>query len=89
MGLKKLAAKLSGYQDRLDAGKAPKIEIRHVRKVLEKLLKKEQELVERLDAADDPKERASLERKLRVAREHIARAQWLLQELSGKAAAGA
>ena len=36
MGMKKLAAKVDDYNDRLESGKASKIKPGHVRKVLEK-----------------------------------------------------
>jgi hypothetical protein len=81
MGLKKLAAKVADYNDRLDSGKASKIKPGHVRKVLEKLRKKEASLSEELADARDDDAKARLERKLEVAREHIARAEWLLREI--------
>jgi hypothetical protein len=73
MGLKKLAAKVANYNDRLDSGKASKIKPDHVRKVLKKLRKKEGSLSEELADARDDEAKARLERKLEVAREHIAR----------------
>ena len=82
MGLKKLAARVAEYQQRLDAGRARKIEPAHVEKVLGKLRRKEAELLSRLAAEDDAAERADLERKVRVAREHISRAEWLLGEIA-------
>jgi hypothetical protein len=82
MGLRKLAQKVAAYQERLEAGKAGTIEPEHVEKVLDKLRRKEAELLARIAAEADPDERADLDRKLRVAREHIARAKWLLAEVS-------
>lgn len=82
MGLRKLAQKVADYQQRLEAGKARTIEPEHVEKVLDKLRRKEAELLARITAEGDPDERADLDRKLRVAREHIERANWLLSELS-------
>ncbi len=82
MGLRKLAGKLADYQKRLEAGKARTIEPEHVEKVLDKLRRKEAELLARIATEADPDERADLERKLRVAREHIERANWQLSELS-------
>lgn len=82
MGLKKLAERLADYQERLEAGKARSIEPGHVEKVLDKLHRKEADLLSRLATETDPDERAGLEHKLRVAREHIVRAEWLLAELS-------
>lgn len=82
MGLKKLAQKVADYQDRLEAGTARTIEPRHVEKVLDKLRRKEADLLARIASETDPDERANLDRKLRVAREHIARAAYLLTEVS-------
>jgi predicted nucleic acid-binding Zn-ribbon protein len=82
MGLRKLAEKLADYQERLEAGKARTIEPAHVEKVLDKLRRKEADLLSRIAAETDEEKRADLDRKLRVAREHIARAEWLLAELS-------
>jgi len=82
MGLKKLAAKLVEYQDRVDAGKARKIEPEHVRKVLDKLRRKEARLADDLAGASDKDVREDLERELNIARQHIARAEWLLQEVA-------
>jgi predicted nucleic acid-binding Zn-ribbon protein len=82
MGLRKLAEKVADYQQRLEAGEARTIEPRHVEKVLDKLRRKEADLLARIAAETDPDERADLDSKLRVAREHITRAEWLLAELS-------
>ena len=82
MGLKKLAQKVADYQDRLDAGKARTIEPEHVEKVLDKLRRKEADLLARIATETDQDERADFDRKLRVAREHITRAEWLLAEVS-------
>jgi len=82
MGLKKLAAKVAAYRDRLDHGEASEITPDHVRKVLAKLQAKQAELEAKLDAATDPQDRTRLERKLGVARTQIARAEWLLDELA-------
>ena len=82
MGLKKLAAKVADYNDRLDSGKASKIKPGHVRKVLEKLHKKESSLIDELAEAENDKAKARLERKLEIAREHIARAEWLLGQIA-------
>ena len=82
MGLRKLAEKLADYQERLEAGKARTIEPGHVEKVLDKLRRKEADLLSRIAAETDADERADLDRKLRVAREHLSRAEWLLSRLS-------
>jgi hypothetical protein len=80
MGLKKLAAKVAQYNERLESGKASKIKPSHVRRVLEKLRAKESSLEAEIAAAGD-EERARLERKLEIAREQISRAEWLLAEV--------
>ncbi len=82
MGLRKLAEKVADYQQRLEAGKTRTIEPEHVEKVLGKLRRKEADLLARISTETDRDERADLDRKLRIAREHIARAEWLLAELS-------
>lgn len=82
MGLRKLAERVADYQKRLEAGEARTIEPGHVEKVLDKLRRKEAELLARIVTEVDPDERADLDRKLRVAREHIERAKWLLTEVS-------
>jgi hypothetical protein len=82
MGLRKLAQKVADYQKRLEAGKARTIEPGHVEKVLDKLHRKEAELLAQIVTESDSKARAELDRKLRIAREHIERAKWLLAEMS-------
>ncbi len=81
MGLKKLAAKMAEYNERLESGKASKIKPDHVKKVLEKLRKKSVELQADIASAHSTDKRARLERKLEVARAQEARAEWLLKEL--------
>ena len=82
MGLRKLVEKLADYQERLEAGKARTIEPGHIDKVLNKLRRKEADLLSRIASETNEEERADQDRKLRVAREHISRAEWLLAELS-------
>ncbi|MDU8943753.1 hypothetical protein [Ovoidimarina sediminis] len=81
MGLKKLAAKVADYNARLDRGAAGKIKPGHVRKVLRKLTRKSEELEQEIAATTDPDRKASLAIKLDVARQHIERAKWLLEQL--------
>lgn len=81
MGLKKLAAKVVEYNERLEDGKASKIKPRHVEKVLAKLRAKAGELEADIAAARSDDKKARLEGKLGVARQHIERAEWLLKEL--------
>ena len=82
MGLKKLAGKVADYNERLERGRANKIKPGHVEKVLEKLRAKETELKAELDAVHSDEKRARLERKLRIAEEHIARAEYLLEQVA-------
>lgn len=81
MGLKKLAAKVAEYNERLKDGKASKIKPEHVSKVLESLQKKAAELEAEAEKAHSPEKRARLERKLEVARAQKERAEWLLKEI--------
>ena len=81
MGLKKLAAKVAEYKERLESGKANKIKPGHVEKVLEKLRKKSIELEAEIASAHSFEKRARLEKKLKVARSQEERAEWLLKEL--------
>jgi hypothetical protein len=82
MGLKKLAAKVVEYNERLENGKASKIKPGDVTKVLGKLRKKSDELEAEIAAARSPEKQDRLKQKLRVARAHVERAEWLLKELS-------
>ncbi len=81
MGLKNLAAKVMDYNQRLESGKASKIKPRHVEKVLQKLRAKSAALETEIAATKSPDKKARLEGKLKVARTHIERAEWLLKEL--------
>ena len=74
MGLKKLAAKMADYNERLKSGKVSEIKPGHVEKVLKKL-------EEEIASARSPEKRALLERKLDVARTQEERAEWLLKEI--------
>ncbi|MEM9577548.1 MAG: hypothetical protein AAF999_11110 [Pseudomonadota bacterium] len=82
MGLKKLAAKVADYNERLERGKASRIKPDHVENVLEKLKKKSAELEAQIASAGSSEKRARLERKLDVARAQTERAEWLLEELA-------
>ncbi|WP_323769290.1 hypothetical protein [Antarctobacter sp.] len=81
MGLKKLAAKVVDYNERLDSGMASEIKPLHVKKVLQKLRSKSTELEGEIASAKTAEKKARLEGKLQIARAHITRAEWLLQEL--------
>lgn len=82
MGLKKLAAKIVDYNERLVSGKVEKIKPTHVEQVLAKLRKKSEELEAEIAAAPSPDKKARLERKLEVARAHMERGEWLLKKIS-------
>ncbi len=82
MGLKKLAAKVEDYKARLESGKASEIKSSHVEKVLHKLRVKAADLEAELATAPSTDKKSRLEGKLAIARTHIARAEWLLRELS-------
>jgi len=81
MGLKKLAAKVAEYNARLEGGKASKIKPNHVKKVLEKLRAKQVDLESDLAEAKHHDKKVRLKRKLGIVQEHIARAEWLLQQI--------
>lgn len=91
MGLKKLANKVADYNERLESGKADEIKPSHVRQVLKKLQAKQATLIDEMSTATTDDKKLRLERKLKIAGEHIARAEWLLNKISGEsdeAAAG-
>ena len=81
MGLKKLAAKVVDYNERLECGKASEIKPSHVEKVLAKLKRKIEELEAEIAFAHSAEKKARLETKLAVARTHVERAEWLLTKL--------
>ena len=81
MGLKKLAAKIRDYNERLESGNASKIEPEHIEKVLQKLHAKERELEAEIASASSPEKKARLEGKLQIARTHIERAECLMRQL--------
>ena len=81
MDLKKLTAKVVEYNERLEGGKASKIEPSHVKKILDKLRKKSAELEAEIASANSGDKKERLEKKLVVAQTHIERAEWLLKEL--------
>jgi hypothetical protein len=82
MGLKKLAAKVAEYNERLESGKASKIEPAHVQEVLDKLRKKREGLESSIASESSADKKARLEKKLSVALIHVERAEWLIKELS-------
>lgn len=82
MGLKKLAAKVFEYNERLESGNASEIEPGHVEKVLEKLRMKSEQLEVEIAVAKSSDKKKRLTRKLGIARTQMERAEWLLKEIS-------
>jgi uncharacterized protein YlxW (UPF0749 family) len=81
MGLKKYAAKLDDYFERLKEGKAEKIKKSHVDKVIRKLEAKKLQLAEEIEETSKESKKARLERKMLIAGEHLKRAEMLLNTL--------
>lgn len=81
MGLKRLAAKIVEYNERLESGKASQIEPSHVERTLKKLRKKSRALQEDLAQTTSAEKRARLQKKLDVAQAHIERAEVLLNSI--------
>jgi uncharacterized protein YlxW (UPF0749 family) len=81
MGLKKYAGKLDEYYQRLTQGKVEKIKPSHVEKVLAKLRAKKVQLEEEIKTTAKESKKARLERKVLIAKEHIKRAELLLEEI--------
>ena len=79
MGYEKLSAKLEDYLARMHAGKAHKIKLRDVETVIAKLRARRAALVD--EGAKTPDKAERLARKLHLADDLIARAEWLLAEL--------
>ncbi|MBS9716484.1 hypothetical protein J4E70_05960 [Pseudohalocynthiibacter aestuariivivens] len=82
MGLEKYANKIDEYFARLEDGKAKKIKPSHVLKVISKLQKKEQGLVQEIEATEKDSKKDRLKRKVLIAREHIKRAELLLDKIT-------
>lgn len=82
MGLKKLAAKLTDYYERLERGKASKIKPDHIWRVVDKLRRKTAEIEADIARANNPDKKSRLKRKLGIVNEHMKRAKWLLKEVS-------
>ncbi len=82
MGLKKLAAKLSEYNERLEQGKAHKIKAVHVEKIISKLRGKASDLESEITSTKNDDKRARLKQKLQTATEQVRRAEWMLDKIS-------
>jgi len=81
MGLKKLAGKLVDYKQRYERGQAEKIKPKHVSKVMDKLTKKVSDLEAEISSAKSADKQARLKTKLKIAREHVERAEWLMKQI--------
>ena len=81
MAFRKIIAKLDEYYARLDGGKTKKIKPSHVRKVIEKLAAKKEEIAEELARTDSESKKERLARKLLIADEHLKRAEWLAEKI--------
>lgn len=82
MGIESSVEKLDKYFKRLSKGKAQKIKPSHVEKVIHKLEKKEELLLEEIKEADKDSKVERLKRKQDLLREQQDRARWLLKEIS-------
>lgn len=76
-----MAEKVAEYNDRLAQGKVEKIKPDHVRKVRKKLQKKTADLEAEMASTGNEDKKVRLKRKLAIAREHIQRAEWLLDKV--------
>lgn len=83
MPLGRMVEKLDKYMDRLRHGKADKVKSSHVRQVLEKLEKRETDLLEQLKSEKSDGRKKRLERKILVNQKQAKRARWLFETLSG------
>lgn len=81
MGMKTLAQKVSDYSERLARQGASGIKPEHVLKVLTKLRHQEAALVDDIAAMPPGGEQQRVKSKLDIARQHIARAEWLLSQV--------
>ena len=82
MGVGKYAEKLDNYFERLEDGKAKKIKPDHVLKVISKLEKKVEKLNDEIEVTEKETKKERLKRKVLIAREHIKRAEWLLEKIT-------
>jgi len=82
MGVEKYAEKLDDYFERLEDGKAKKIKPSHVLRVISKLKKKAEKLNEEIEVTEKESKKDRLKRKVLIAREHIKRAELLLDKIT-------
>ncbi|MCI2400862.1 hypothetical protein [Aliiroseovarius subalbicans] len=81
MSMKDISAKLEEYQKRLKQGKAKKVEPKHVQKIIDKLTRKEADLIDELAATTKPGKRERLEKKLETLHSSRETATWLMEKL--------
>lgn len=84
MALETTIEKLDKYYDRLEKGKVQKIKPDHVRKVTRKLKAKEAILLAEIEETAKASKVERLDRKLKLVREQLDRAQWLLDKISSE-----
>lgn len=82
MALTKAIEKLKKYYKRLEAGDVKKIKPSHINKVMNKLSKKEEILLEELSETTKASKKKRLQQKLDATRKQIDRSQWLLKKIS-------
>jgi hypothetical protein len=81
MKLKNSIEKLDAYFERLECGKAQKIDPDHVDKMIRKLSKKREGLMGELSEAIKPSKKERLVQKCATLDAQIERARWLLEQI--------
>lgn len=81
MKLKNSIEKLDAYFERLESGKAQKIDPDHVSKMIRKLSKKREGLMGELSEAIKPSKKERLVQKCATLDAQIERARWLLDQI--------
>ncbi len=81
MALKRTIARLNDYSDRLERGKANKIKLRHVERVIDKLRLRDKSLRKEIEAASKPGRRKRLTLKRKAVQVQLTRAKWLRKEI--------
>ena len=82
MKLKNSIEKLDAYFERLESGKAQKIDPDHVDKMIRKLTKKREALMAELSEANKPSKKERLLQKCATLDAQIERARWLLDQIA-------
>ncbi|SFN70542.1 hypothetical protein SAMN04487859_107101 [Roseovarius lutimaris] len=81
MKLKNSIEKLDAYFERLESGKAQKIDPDHVTRVIQKLTKKREEVMADLAEASKPSKKERFVQKCATLDAQIERARWLLDQI--------